>query len=517
MRRTCLFTLAGLALLAPAALPAADIARGVVFEDRNANGRRDAGEPGIAGVPVSNRRDVVLTDAEGRYALPVGDDDIIFVTKPTNYAVPVNKLNIPQHYYVHRPAGSPTLYYRGVAPTGPLPESIDFPLVSRPEPEKFSVVVFSDPQPQTIQEVRWIQEDVLQELLGTRAVFGLTLGDIMFDDLDLFDPYNTAIAHIGIPFYNVLGNHDMNFDAVNDEESDETFTRHFGPANYSWRYGKVHFIALDNIVHNGRNADGRANYTESLSDAALDWLANDIAVVPDDYLVVIAGHAPFWNPVNKRAVGNLPRLLEILSKRQRVLALSGHTHYNSRTIYGAEQGWTGPGSFQELNCVTVCGSWWSGPKDVRGVAIADSRDGTPNGYTVAEFDGTDYKLRFKAAGLPADFQMRIYPPGQHNNGDAPARRLLANIFYGAPGDKVEYSLNGGEWLPMAFTPQKDPLAQALYEGPVDSGKPWVNASQSWHIWEARLDERLPAGSHVVTVRSTTIDGEVIESSRIFNR
>jgi len=53
-----------------------DLARGVVYEDRNANGQRDQGEPGVAEVPVSNQLEVVLTDAEGGYALPITDDTI---------------------------------------------------------------------------------------------------------------------------------------------------------------------------------------------------------------------------------------------------------------------------------------------------------------------------------------------------------------------------------------------------------------------------------------------------------
>jgi hypothetical protein len=46
---------------------AQQVATGVVFHDRNRNGIRDAGEPGIPNVLVSNQREVVKTDAQGRY------------------------------------------------------------------------------------------------------------------------------------------------------------------------------------------------------------------------------------------------------------------------------------------------------------------------------------------------------------------------------------------------------------------------------------------------------------------
>src|SRR3546814_19044721 len=52
---------------------------GTVFEDGNGNGVRDAGEAGIAGVAVSDVRQVVRTDAQGRYALPVPAGPTIFV------------------------------------------------------------------------------------------------------------------------------------------------------------------------------------------------------------------------------------------------------------------------------------------------------------------------------------------------------------------------------------------------------------------------------------------------------
>jgi hypothetical protein len=42
-------------------------ARGNVYEDRNGNGRRDAGEPGLGGVLVRRGGEYAITDAAGRY------------------------------------------------------------------------------------------------------------------------------------------------------------------------------------------------------------------------------------------------------------------------------------------------------------------------------------------------------------------------------------------------------------------------------------------------------------------
>ena len=73
-------------------------AAGFVFEDLNGNGKKDRKEKGLAGIGVSNGKDIVLTDIHGRYELPVGNDNIIFVIKPPSYAVPVNGRNQPTFF-----------------------------------------------------------------------------------------------------------------------------------------------------------------------------------------------------------------------------------------------------------------------------------------------------------------------------------------------------------------------------------------------------------------------------------
>ena len=73
MSRICTAALLAIstAVLAPPAV--AEIVRGRVFEDLNGNGQLDPGELGIAGLRVSNGRDVVRTDATGTYELKVDE------------------------------------------------------------------------------------------------------------------------------------------------------------------------------------------------------------------------------------------------------------------------------------------------------------------------------------------------------------------------------------------------------------------------------------------------------------
>ncbi len=102
---------------AAAAVPGAVTASGQVYEAVG------AARTGIAGVMVSNGRDVALTDADGRYTLPVTDETILFVIKPSGYMTPVDPVTmLPRFYAIHQPAGSPAalgLTFEGIAPTGP--------------------------------------------------------------------------------------------------------------------------------------------------------------------------------------------------------------------------------------------------------------------------------------------------------------------------------------------------------------------------------------------------------------
>ncbi|MFZ2751943.1 MAG: calcineurin phosphoesterase, partial [Lysobacteraceae bacterium] len=51
---------------------------GTVFEDGDGDGRQGRGERGIAGVALSNGRTLAITDARGRYRLPVSPGQTVF-------------------------------------------------------------------------------------------------------------------------------------------------------------------------------------------------------------------------------------------------------------------------------------------------------------------------------------------------------------------------------------------------------------------------------------------------------
>lgn len=538
---------------------ATETATGIVFEDLDEDDEHDEGEPGVPGVSVSNGREVVLTDEEGRYRLGVTDETILFITKPSDYMVPVDDVQLPQFYYVHYPNGTPVdLEYGGIEPTGPLPESVDFPLRAQAEPDEFEVVVFADPQTRTVEELEAFRKDVVAELIGSDAAFGLTVGDLVNDPLELFEPHNEVVSEIGLPWWNLPGNHDMDYDAPDDTYATQTYKNIYGPTDYSLDYGQVHFVNLDNVDYLGQTAEGEnGKYRGYLDDAQLEWLANDLAHVPADKLVLISTHIPLRiDAIGDENVNtvNLDELFEVLEGREHLYAISGHDTSNSWQKYiGEDGGWTGEEPFLSHTLAEVRGGGWTkGPVDERGVQAADMADGNPNGYYTISFDGNQYTPRFKPASLPEDFQMRLTfqggrddelllpsgPSGSEGFSTAPRfhprdwaqgepPQVTVNVFDGGERHQVEARVDNGKFVPMTYDPpvkgltdgdptgNLDPYVSALFERLAGTPEEPAEPQPSSHLWTADLPGGLQKGWHVLTVRSTDPYGQVSVTHELF--
>ncbi|MGI9244471.1 MAG: calcineurin-like phosphoesterase C-terminal domain-containing protein [Verrucomicrobiales bacterium] len=490
------------------------VARGTVFADTNGNRQRDEGEPGLPGIAVSNQREIVKTDADGRWSLPHDDDTIFFVIKPSGWATPLDSDNLPEFYYIHKPAGSQKGFrYAGVEPTGPLPESIDFPLHQQPEPERFKTIFFGDPQPASQDEVDFIAHDVIAELVGTDAKFGVTLGDIMFDRLELLDSSNANVALIGIPWHNVIGNHDVNREATNDADSDETFTRYFGPNYYSFDYGAVHFIVLDDVDWGHEHRNGHRTYRGGIDAEQIEFVKNDLALVPEERLVVLMMHIPILK------VGNRAELYRLIEKRPHTLSISGHTHWQAHHYIGEEDGWQGEKPHHHIVTVTVSGSWWKGVKDEQGIPHATMRDGAPNGYAIITFDGTGHTFDFKAAREPASYQLHVFAPDEIAAGKSALVDVYVNVFNGSEKSEVKMRVgDGGEWVTLAKTEESDPYYTAVRQREIakdPKGKRHLSGPvPSAHLWKAKLPASMAPGSHVIEVEATDAYGRKHEGRRV---
>ena len=488
-------------------LTAQEKATGTVFEDANANGKKDRGEKGIAEVAVTNGEEVVLTDATGKYRLSLNDGQTLAVIKPANYNLPVDENNLPQFYYSYRPVGSPKSDFEGIKPTGKLPKSVDFPLLPAEEKDAFTALIFGDPQPYTQEEVDYYAAGVVAEVEGIKDVaFGLSLGDLVGNNLSLFEPYTAATKKVGIPWFNLMGNHDMNFDAVTDDLADETYEAHFGPANYAFNYGKVHVIVLDDILYPDPR-DGKG-YWGGFREDQLRFVENDLKFVSKDKLIVLAFHIPLSEPEGDPfRDADRERLFAALQPFEHTVSLSAHTHIQRQDYFTETEGWKRDTPHHEYNVGTTSGDWYSGKLNEQGIPVSTMRDGTPKGYAFMHFDGNSYQVDYKVAGKPEAFQMEIFVPEVVAKGRNTQAGIFANFFMGREGDTVEYRVDGGNWKAMEYIHEQDPSYEAsVYEWDTTKdlmpGRRSSNPIASTHLWRGSIPVKLEVGNHKVEVRAT---------------
>lgn len=476
--------------------------RGTVFLDENANGRLDNNENGVKGICISNGREVVQTNEKGEWQIESTHNKSVFVIKPAGFAVPLNQSLIPLHFL---PANESN------------PSKFNFPLVSQNEIGKFKALFFGDTQARGMKEVNYIFRDVVEELIGTDAVFGVSLGDIVADDPELMDDVASGIAQIGIPWYNIFGNHDNDREAKTNDERDDTFERFFGPSTYAFEYGQVVFIGLNNIFF---KTDGK--YISHFTEEQLEFVENYLRFVPENKLVVLMMHSPIV------ACDNRKEMYKIIQNHEHTFSISGHVHEQINLFVDEKMGWKGKTPHHHLINATVCGSWWCGLNDETGIPHATMNDGAPNGYSVITFDDNKYSVQFKAARRPESYQMNIYLPGEIEKSAFDTTKVLANVFAGSVKSKVEMCIDNGNWIKMDTIQTIDPECLRMYNlSPLLNEK--VNGqsldevfgykmdypSKSHHIWQAQLPKNISPGTHRLTVRTTDMYNLTSIAHRIF--
>ncbi|WP_336516483.1 calcineurin-like phosphoesterase C-terminal domain-containing protein [Pollutibacter soli] len=496
-------------------------ARGTIYEDANGNGKKDRKEKGIPGVAISNGIEVVLTDNLGKYVLPVGNDNIIFVVKPSGYKFQPDSNFQTRFYYIHKPEGSPAGYkYAGVTPTGKLPASIDFGLTRNEEPENFTAFIFGDPQPYTAQELDYFSRGVVDSVSGIKNItFGISLGDIVGDDLNLHLEYLKVMRKAGIPWYNVMGNHDMNYEAKSDSLSDESFEAHFGPANYAFNYGKIHLIVMDDILY--PDPRGRNGYWGGFTKTQLAFIENDLKHVSKDKLVIVSFHIPLMQYGDTYRLEDRQRLFDLLTPFQNALILSAHTHLQRNDFYTKADGWKGEKPLHEYNAATTSGDWYSGELNKDGIPYSTMRDGTPKGFALIHFNGNQYTIDYQVIGKPADYQLEIFAPKViPDKLRWTTYKFYVNYFMGSPKDTLEYSIDGGKWSRMFPTEEASPdyldlLHRWDFTPQLMPGRRPSNPEKSTHVWQVNCPNNLQVGKHVISVRVRDMFGRVFMGTEEF--
>ncbi len=445
-------------------------------------GKVQAGGKGIAGVAVTDGRSVVVTDKGGKYQLKSHPEaEFVYISVPAGYAFPVRD-GIAKFY-------APITKKEGIVNT-------DFALQKLAQDDtKHNFVVWADTQMISKKDCEQLKAEAVPDLKALVQSYpagtlfhGIGCGDLVWDKFELFADYKEALGATGVPFFNVIGNHDMDLDARTDEVSAQTFKQQFGPTYYSFNRGKIHYVVLDDVFFIGT----AKKYIGYLTEAQLKWLEKDLAQVPPGSTVVVSLHIPTNTGAVRRnnkpegfggTVSNRKQLYKILSPYN-VHFMSGHTHFN--------ESWE-EGNMIEHNHGTVCGAWWTGP--ICG-------DGTPSGYGVYEVDGSDVKWYYKATGKAKEHQLRIYDRGRVKE---KPEEVVANVWNWDKGWKVEWWEDDKPKGAMQQRVGLDPWAAELYAGPeLPKKHKFVEPTLADHLFYAMPSKE----AKKITVKATDRFGQV---------
>lgn len=368
---------------------------------------------GLAGVVVSDGREVTTTDGDGVYYLPSDKTSgMVFISIPGNYEVPSNG-NAPQ-------------FFKRFAMSASSVEQHDFSLI---EVDNQNHVVLSMTDwhlANRNNDLEQFQNKVLPDanaMIDAAAATGakvyvLTMGDMTWDlywysnNFDISD-YIPYMNQLHSPVFNVIGNHDYDPYGTGDRSAEDRYRNILGPTYYSFNLGKVHYVVLDDVEYlntgGSQGTVGNRDYRERISTEQLEWLKKDLATLVDKSTpIVIATHTPIYrnpsldtseNQVDSFKLDNAPELMACLQDFSTVHVLTGHTHIN----YTVEQA----PNVMEHNTAAICATWWwTGRQGYAGNHIC--KDGSPGGYGIWEVQGTEIQWQYKSIGFERDYQFRAY-------------------------------------------------------------------------------------------------------------
>lgn len=431
-----------------------------LFSPIRIKGKVSSEGKGLAGVSVSDGRLVVQTNAAGEFELISGTDrEFVFVSLPSGFEI-------------QKQANGSASFFQAIDKTK-AEQSLSFELKKAANSdENHHFLLLSDTQIQDEYEANQLLTVAAPDVVKTIAslndpnLFGIGCGDLVFDKLELFKEYNQSVQLYNVPFFQVIGNHDMDFGVRSDAWSAGTFKGHFGPTYYSWNRGEIHYVVLDDVFYLGLTN----RYIGHLPEEQLAWLEQDLKTVEKGKTVVISLHIPTETGALKRypqndslggTVTNREHLYRMLEGYNAHI-LSGHTHFNDNMIKG---------NVYEHCHGTVCGAWWSGPI---------CHDGTPSGYAVYEAKGSELRWKYKGTGLDINEQFRVYQQGYHK--DFPDEMSL-NCWNYDQAWEISWFENGVKKGAAEKKLAVDPWSVELHTGPnLPARRTWVEPQLNDHMF-----------------------------------
>lgn len=474
---------------------------GRVYLDSNKNMVYDAAEKPLAGILISNGKHIVATDNEGRYTIEVLKNNPVFIIKPKGYISKRNEQNTIEFYHRYEETSKE--------------KEFDFPLYPNHEPDTVKIALLGDTQVDVIDDIHHVGKLVTEELVKNSPDIIIPLGDLSFDNLEIFEPLSETLGLTGVPVYYVIGNHDLDFGEPMLSDRDRTFESNFGPSYYAFEYGSNLLLVLNNNYPvNDKEYIGRFDEDQ------LDFIAGIAGYYASKYSSIkVFTHIPLEFTTNREA------FIKLMNPFDNVFVAAGHTHTQYHTYFERK----GKTAIHQLVGGAVCGAWWQGAHNIYGIPFAMMYDGTPKGYWFMDANDRTYELRYKVSGAAADKQMHIWVP-EHKDWDKEMNILnepyvYANVFAGNSRTDVELSFNGTVWHKMDYYEGIAPelkrfyLLQELgrYKGMKISKMP-EPTTESKHLWRYKIPEQLQPGTYLVRVRATNTALNIkTEEVRVYRR
>ena len=365
----------------------------------------DDGSPAV-NVVVSDGFSCTKTDENGVYQLTRNPKArTVFFSYPATAEVTAKKRNqVPEFFYNINAAANGVIRH-------------DFNIVRRKTatPRRFQLIVFADSQIRLASFGRHFSQDFCPDVNKTVAesnlpTIGITCGDDGDDNLwhqqrDGEDMTYQTVADcygaLSFPMFHCAGNHDHDrshsVPACSSSKEDyyeyykasvTPFEKAFNPVDYSFNYGNVHFVVMDNIRYYAGST-----YDYGFTDDQIEWLRQDLSYVPTSMAVVVSLHASYY----KRSWAvNKSKFAKLLKPYANKIILIGHSHLNRWSEFDDTDG----GKMTEWMLATPMGVFWR---------TDCNHTGEPSGYGVMTFSGTEVIERYyKCSYYGREVQGRLY-------------------------------------------------------------------------------------------------------------
>ncbi|HOO25671.1 MAG TPA: PQQ-binding-like beta-propeller repeat protein [Clostridiales bacterium] len=268
-------------------LQALSLYKGTVYEEIS-------GKP-MANVVVTDGRNVVKTDADGKFALKGwAKTKFITVTTPSGYTA--------EEFYIPTKIGVKeynfTLKKTEISPDG----AHDFLAIADSEIGAGGVGDW-------INHVKGLVDEV-------KPAFLIHLGDICYEDGLKQHIKDMNSENMGVPVHYIMGNHDY----VAGLYGEQLFESLYGPVWYSFDVGNVHYV----VTPFQTGADYLPRYAET---DRWKWLENDLKFMDPGKQLVIFNHRDATVPDYVFSTGLVGKKLD-LKEHNLTAWFFGHNHTN---------------------------------------------------------------------------------------------------------------------------------------------------------------------------------------------